>query len=152
MSLADRIIARAMKTPYRHLPGYMERYWLLPYNRLGVAVRVHHILRSDDDRYLHDHPWPYITILLRGGYTEVQPIFRDRMFKGLTHTWRPEGSVLFRRATSWHRLVVPEGKTTWTLFITGPKVQSWGFLITPEFKQYWREYLNDWDSEGTPGT
>ncbi len=152
MSLADRIIARAMRTPYRHLPGYMNRYWLLPYNRFGLAVRVHEILRSDDGRVFHDHPWPYLSIILRGGYFEVQPRFSDGMYDGEQMQWRPEGAWLFRRARSWHRLVVPEGQSCWTLFISGPKVQSWGFLVAPKHKVYWREYLDDYDSEGTPGT
>lgn len=153
MKLADYIIARAMRTPYRHLPGYMERFWLLPYSRLPVAVRVHHILRSDDDRAFHDHPWPYLTVILRGGYTEVRPVFdRSGLYAGTTSAWRAAGSVLFRGARSWHRLEVPAGVDTWTLFITGPKVQQWGFMVHPDRKMPWRKFLNDFTSEGTPGT
>lgn len=149
--IADRIIARAMRTPYRHLPGYMERYWLLPYGRLPIAARVHHILRSDSDRVFHDHPWPYLTIILRGGYTETTPVYDESgIYNGTRSRWHGAGSILFRRAQSWHRLEVPEGVTTWTLFITGPKRQKWGFLREPDAKVYWRHYLNDYTSEGTP--
>lgn len=152
MSIADRIIAHAMRTPYRHLPGYMERYWLLPYGRLPFAARVHHILRSDDDRAFHDHPWPYVSIILKGGYTERTPRFNDGLYAGTSLKSYRAGAVLFRRARHLHTLIVPDGMDTWTLFITGPKVQSWGFVENPAFKVYWREYLNDYDSEGTPGT
>lgn len=55
----DYLIARSAKTPYFHLEGYMERFWLLPYGWYVIAARVHHILKSDDDRAFHDHPWPY---------------------------------------------------------------------------------------------
>lgn len=152
MTIADRIIERSKRTPYRHLPGYMERFWLLPYGRLGIAARVHHILRSDDDRAFHDHPWTYLTIILKGGYVEVTPIFDGSgIYRGERRQWRGPGSVLLRRAKSWHRLEVPTGVDTWTLFMTGPKRQRWGFMANPANKVYWREYLGDFDSEGTPG-
>ena len=149
-ALADRLIQRAMRTPYTHLTGYMERYWLFRLGRRGggqsgpyplIGARVHHILRSDHGRDFHDHPWPYLTIILRGGYYEVRPLFDELgLLVGETRTWYGPGNVLLRRAGSWHRLELPAGKTAWTLFCTGPKTQPWGFL-TPKGKVYWREYL-----------
>jgi hypothetical protein len=103
---------------------------------------VHHILRSDDDRAFHDHPWPYVTIILRGGYTEVTPEFDESgIYRGEARKWCGPGSVLFRKAKSWHRLELPVGKTAWTLFVTGKKQQRWGFMSNPAFKQDYREYL-----------
>lgn len=47
---------------------YMRR-WVL---NLGLfAIRLHHWSGSDDERHLHDHPWPFLTIVLKGGYTDV---------------------------------------------------------------------------------
>ena len=49
---------------------YLRRWALL----LGVcSLRVHHFLSSDDDRHFHDHPWWFVTLVLRGGYTDVSP-------------------------------------------------------------------------------
>ena len=70
------LINRSMKTPYIHLKGYMMRYWLIPYNPFGIAIRVHHILRSDNERNFHDHPWPYINVILRGGLYRGAPDIR----------------------------------------------------------------------------
>lgn len=157
------LIRRAMRTPYAHLPGYMERYWLVPYTKrhfendgtgwvswrrpiarllqhIGIAIRVHHILRSDDARAFHDHPWWYCTVILRGGYTEVRPVFNYGMYEGAIRSFQRPGTVLFRRAKSWHRLEVRTGESAWTLFITGRYTNKWGFLVQPRFKQYWREY------------
>lgn len=156
--LIDRLIRRAKMTPYWHLTGYMERWWIVPYarerklgfwrhpiswvlQRFDVAIRVHHILRSDADRAFHDHPWPYLTIILRGGYREVRPTFdKSGLYTGESSRWYGPGSIIFRRAHSWHRLIVPGGKTCWTLFITGRKVQSWGFLVNPRYKVYHKDY------------
>lgn len=163
--LIGALIRRAMRSPYSHINDYMARYWLVPYRnstagvgcgpvsffrrplawliqRLGIAIRIHHIKKSDDDRAFHDHPWWYVTLILRGGYYEVQPRYKQGLYCGANHTWRRPGTALFRRATSWHRLEVrPKGRGAWTLFITGPKTNSWGFLAEPRHKIYWRDYL-----------
>jgi len=147
--LPDAIIRRAMRTPYTHLQGYMERFWFIRIGQRGggqsgyyplIGARVHHILRSDDDRHFHDHPWPYLTIILRGGYWEVRPIFTNGQPTGEQREWHGPGRILLRRAGSWYRLELPAGKTAWTLFCTGPKVQPWGFLVGDR-KVYWRDYL-----------
>lgn len=161
--IVDYLIGKAKRTPYFHLDGYMERYWLIPYKdpkaghgcgpvsfwkrpiawlfqQFGIAVRVHHILRSDDVRAFHDHPWWYITWIMRGAYEEVVPVFHSNVFNGVRSHWWGTGSLRFSRAESWHRLEVPDGLTAWTLFITGPYQNSWGFLTQPAFKTPWREY------------
>lgn len=152
-------IRRAQRTPYFHLEGYMERWWLFRLGRWGhhdnetpgaqgprpvLAARVHHILRSDAGRELHDHPWPFLTIILRGGYYEQRP-FRGHLGGApkvaLTETrFHPPGSILFRCASDWHRLELEPGTTAWTLFITGPQLQRWGFLVEGA-KVYWRTFL-----------
>lgn len=146
--IADWLIARSLKTPFIHLPGYMNRYWLLPYGWFGAkkgamdfAARIHQILRSDDARAFHDHPWNYVTIILRNGYWEVRPVFdKSGLFVGETRKWYGPGSVLWRPAKSWHRLEIPSGSDAWTLFITGSWVQKWGFMVEPRYKVKHEDY------------
>lgn len=144
--LVDALIARAMRTPFFHLPGYMERYWLVKprWWTLGCSVRVHHILRSDLDRALHDHPWPFVTVILRGCYSEERPLLEApplwTAHEPTLSRWYGPGSILVRRATSRHRLTLPRHATVWTLFIMGPRRQSWGFY-TREGKVHWSDYL-----------
>lgn len=102
---------------------YLLRWWLIPRNRF-MNVYLHCFLRSDDDRALHDHPWCWLSLVLRGGYTEhtimAGGIHRRRAF-GV-------GSLRVHRAGFAHRLEVPErGQECWTLFITGPRIRLWGF-------------------------
>lgn len=133
--VADWLIARAKRTPYSHLPGYMFRWWLLPYSCWRPSVRVHEIIASDDDRAFHDHPWWYFSIILRGGYWEVRPCYdASDLYEGDVRTWYGPGSVIFRRAASWHRLEIPNGSTCTTLFTTGRYARRWGFMPTPAYK------------------
>lgn len=131
--LASALIAYAQREPYFHLPGYMERYWVIkPRRWFPWSVRVHHILRSDLDRHLHDHPWPWASLILRGGYFEITPGARR---------WYGPGSFRRAPATYRHKLILPEGTTTWSLFLMGRKSQTWGFY-TEHGKVPWTEYLS----------
>jgi hypothetical protein len=114
---------------------YLRRWWLIPRNR-WFNLYLHNILRDDDDRALHDHPWANLSILLRGAYREVTP-------RG-THL-RKRGSFVLRWATAAHRLEVERGPV-WTLFITGPVVREWGFHC-PKAWVHWREFVKP----GSPG-
>lgn len=135
----DLCIWYAKRHPFSHIPGYMERFWVLHYRRwMPYSIRVHHILRSDTDRHLHDHPWPYITIILRGGYWEITKA--PDLLGRLQYRWYGPGSILVRNKDHRHKLDLVEGTTTWTLFIMGRKVNHWGFF-TPEGKIPWRKYL-----------
>ena len=49
---------------------YLRRWYVLPRNPV-LNVYLHHFLRSDDDRALHDHPWVNASVLLDGDYVEV---------------------------------------------------------------------------------
>lgn len=161
-SVAASLIARAQRDPYSHLPGYMERYWLLrPRRKGGMApigewgVRIHRILRSDADRHLHDHPWSCISVVLRGGYWEVmpkdpeQPASDDRRHHIVE--WRGPGAIVSRRAEDRHRLILPEGRDCWSLFIVGRKDREWGFHdpCAPNSWVHWREYVDEIAEEKT---
>lgn len=149
--IADKLIERAKRTPYMHLwhadgSLYMERFWLRPYSedRQGYAARVHHIATEDYDRDFHDHPWDFLSVVLRGGYLEARPYGTEPDFSGgdggerCRYIERRAGSIAFRRATDRHRIVAVE-PDTWTLFFTGPKRQWWGFY-TPTGKVHWKQY------------
>lgn len=166
--LIDWLIQRAQRTPYVHLTNadgtpYMDRFWLLRIGRTGVdsygqprpwiALRVHHIRSSDQGELFHDHPWPFFSWIMRGGYFERTPFTGH--WRGTPPTamgrhepyieaWRGSGALLFRRASAWHRLhlpgwLLPDG--AWTLVLTLPLRQSWGFRTRHGRKVDHRDYL-----------
>jgi hypothetical protein len=94
---------------------YLIRYTLLKFFGL-FSVKLHKIHQSDPSD-LHDHPWPYISIILSGGY------FEERKESKI---WYKPGSILFRKANIPHRLIITDIVTT--LVITGPKFRRWGFV------------------------
>jgi len=134
---------------YRLIPDrktgedYMHRYYLFLRDRkwFPFNITLHKILKSDEP-VMHDHPWAYMTIILRGGYWEHTPVF-DGNGKQIADIskWRGPGSVIIRKATDYHWLEMDEtvGPAT-TLFIMGPQQREWGFL-KGGWIQY-EQYLN----------
>lgn len=129
---------------------YMRRWWVIPRNR-WFNVYLHHFLRSDDDRALHDHPWWNISWLLDGSYFEMVPV-DDREPAGPSRAiYRTSGAFAFRKAEAAHRIVLQTTfwpgsgrsleKPVWTLFITGPKVRVWGFWCPKGWKD-WRDFTS----------
>lgn len=146
--LVDKLIERAKRTPYFHLyhadgRPYMERYWLVGDNEMKhrFSVRLHWIATEDVDRDMHDHPWSYVSIVLRGWYFECFPTkaseYREDGF--YTCKTRYAGSIAFRPFTHRHRIIEVPKEGTWTLFVTFPKRQTWGYF-TPVGKIWWWQY------------
>lgn len=125
--LIDWLIRRAQCKPHLHLhlTGYMERWWLLQPSRfLPFSIRVHHILRADNDRTPHNHPWVFRTIVLRAWYVEEVEILNGTSTKVVS-----VGETYERTIDQYHRIAaVPRGGV-WTLFIMGNKTTQWGFKV-----------------------
>ena len=110
---------------------YLERYYLLfrERERFPFNVFLHKFLKSDSDD-VHDHPWPFATLILRGGYWEWRPQFNTQGQKiGEIARWCGPGSFRTARATTYHRIELDPSVTCWTLFMPGPKQRDWGFLV-----------------------
>jgi hypothetical protein len=99
--------------------------------RLG-SVRLHHWISHDDARAFHDHPWDFITFVLKGGYTDSSP-------EGNQHLKAP--TVQHRYATHKHT-VFPDADGAWTLVLTGPKARAWGFWVAGKFKKANKYFLS----------
>lgn len=118
-------------------PGdtYMQRWWVIPRNRF-FNIYLHHFLRSDDDRALHDHPWLNASILLDGMYTE-HTIAAGGVHRRVEYQ---TGAVKLRGATYAHRIELTSGPC-WSLFITGPNIREWGFHCPAGWRP-WRQFVD----------
>lgn len=143
--VAEWIIKRAQKTPYFHLPGYMNRWWL--FNRYSEvdspdliakqypflpSIRVHQILREDRADHLHDHPWDARTIILKGWYKELKE-------DGVAY-YRFAGDTQPIMYGEYHHIQEVSEGGCFTLFFTWEYVGSWGFKVDG-VKVPYREYL-----------
>lgn len=110
------------------------------------SIRLHHIQYPDTDRYPHDHPWPFVSFILRGGYRERwdtaghwSPRYRRHVKRVSFHT-RTDLHLIdgFDRGSG------PEGGA-WTMIFTGRERKKygsdkgWGFM-TPEGWIPWNRY------------
>jgi hypothetical protein len=121
---------------------YLERYYLFlkERERFPFNVFLHKFLKSDPDD-CHDHPWPFATLILRGGYWEWRPQFNSRGEKtGEIARWCGAGSFRTASARTYHRIELDPDVTCWTLFMPGPKQRDWGFLVKNVWVQ-WEQYL-----------
>lgn len=136
--MLSKFIQRVLGRSDIHFNGslYMRRWRIIHTPWFGI--RIHNIVRSDDDRELHDHPFSFVSFILKGGYNEYTP-------RG-GPDWYGPGSVIFRRAEDLHRLElrrkrgfnlggairVPDQTSpevsAWTFVIRGPTRRQWGFM------------------------
>lgn len=116
---------------------YLKRWYVIPKNPVA-NIYLHLILRSDDDRALHDHPWWNASMILIGGYVE------HRIAAGgiASRIWRGPRSLTFRGASAAHRLEIDpaHAKLALTLFITGPRLREWGFHCAQAGWRHWRDF------------
>lgn len=132
--IARWLYLRAMKTPHRHLTSangldlYVGRWWLFNQYDDFVArrkwlpsIRLHHIMRADHDRHLHDHPWNARTVILAGFYIEER--------EGTDLIRRSQGSTASLKFGEFHRIVYVPPEGVWTLFITWRYRGTWGFKV-----------------------
>jgi hypothetical protein len=89
------------------------------------SLRVHHWLGPDDDRAFHDHPWWFLTLVVKGGYTDKSPAGDEHLHVG---------AVRYRPALHRHT-VVPDLGGAWTVLVTGGKKRDWGFWLNGKFRK-----------------
>ncbi len=86
---------------------------------LNYSIRIHRWIRSDDDRFFHDHPWNFFSFILKGKYVNVTPNGRFPVRAG--QIWK---SV----ATARHYLEIPK-EGAWTILFCGRPYHKWAFYI-----------------------
>jgi hypothetical protein len=101
------------------------------------SVYVHKFLSSDDERALHDHPWNFFSIILKGAYKEH--CWMNKYGNPTVCNIRKMGSIGYREANWKHRveLITP---TVWTLMLVSPRKRAkWGFWPKANWC-WWRTY------------
>jgi hypothetical protein len=122
----------------------VTRYYLFLKDRTWFPFNVFlHKFHKGDPDDVHDHPWPYATLILKGGYWEWIPQFNSQGVKVCEIAkWRKPGHFRICSANSFHRIEIDPDVECWTLFMPGPQKREWGFLVNNKWIPN-GEYLHD---------
>jgi hypothetical protein len=121
----------------------------------GRKLLLHHFQPNADDRAEHDHPSPFWTLVLRGGYDDRVPCTwtefhtpeaRDREIwcplcrgSGLIPGDRMRPGMLRRRAAEYRHVTRVGQRGCWTLVLMGRKTRRWGFWERGVW-WFWRDH------------
>jgi len=160
MGIIERILCKLF--PYTDIMRddtndiYLRRWFIYPrhkeFKKLEPRIYLHKFYRGDEDPHLHDHPWPFTSLILTQGYWEET--FDEDGEKGTgefpCYVTGPDGShrmqqfykrfSILRRPATWkHRVILDNNKPVWTIVRTGVKERSWGFWVNNALCP-WRNY------------
>lgn len=101
----------------------------LHFRRWGIdafifGIYIHQIYKADEDKHLHDHPWDYISICLKGSFME-ECVKKVNIIK--------PGNVIIRKANSFHKIKDMITPAVTTLFMTGPRRRKWGYDVNDKW-------------------
>lgn len=131
---------------------YLERWFVIPRNHT-FNIYLHHIIKDDDDRAMHDHVANNVSIILTGGYDELmfaEPPVAGRPLPKMVKHGRRAGDVIFRKADVAHRLMRRPDMPgeVWTLFIKFGDWRQWGFWCPLGRWVHWKEFTGIQDGSG----
>lgn len=126
------------------IPNYLDEHggtyltrWRLIATPLG-QIMVHRMTAPDPMPTLHDHPWSFVSVVLRGGYTEFARSARDWIYAEPRRVrW-----FNFKRAEDAHWIETLDQTPTWTLVICGPRRREWGFIDHDRTWTRWDQHPN----------
>ena len=111
--IADRTPRPARRSADTQAPIYMVR-WLVA--RIFGWECKFNLFLSSDPGCLHDHPWPFLSVMLAGSYQEQTETGR--------RTYRAP-CILYRPARWKHRIAIVEPCLTFN--VSAPRRRNWGF-------------------------
>ena len=110
--------------------NYLSRGRLVQTPWFGVYL--HRFDRPDSRPTLHDHPWPFASLVVGGkGYVERTGIDRD------VHEVR---RLNLKRATDLHYIETLLSPVVWTLVVVGRRRRTWGYVDGDDQRNVWTRF------------
>lgn len=114
---------------------HFRRYRLL--STPWFNLYIHQLLKSDEDRHMHDHPWDFFSLILKGSYFE-QTTYHPYHIVVHSRTFRV-GDLIEHDARDAHHITL-KSPVVWTLVLTLGREREWGYRISEnqwiDFKTY----------------
>lgn len=97
------------------------------------GLYLHRFDTADPRPTLHDHPWPFVSIVLRGGYVEVAASRKQALRIHAGQDWpygirRRVRFINVKRTGEFHWIDSIGRTPTWTLMLVGRRQRTWGYL------------------------
>jgi len=100
-----------------------RRWELLRTPWFSVFLHGMYAREGDQDLHCHDHPWSFFSMVLWGGYFEVQHNTAEQWFRT-----RGIGSMAFQKASGQcHRILGLLGAKSYSLVVAGRRTRAWGY-------------------------
>ncbi len=99
---------------------YLWRLRILQTPLFGIYL--HKLCGPDARSELHNHPWPFVSVILKGGYVEFIP---GPYYAKSRHVRRVN---VKRFNNSYHWIAELDRTPTWTLVFVGRRRRVWGYL------------------------
>lgn len=102
--------------------NYLTRWRVIQTPWFGLYL--HRIDTPDSRPTLHDHPWDFTALVLRGGYierrlnTRTMTVDEDRKIRWVNRM----------RTHDYHAITRLRRVPTWTLVVVGKRRRTWGYL------------------------
>jgi hypothetical protein len=115
LTRVERVVHKVLNALFRRrdivIEGelYLRRWYITP-RSWPKRVFLHCILRPDEERDLHDHPWNFRTIVLKNGYDEVYYGRQHLRQRNNALLERRDGKLLGRASDGWLHDVVKLGE------------------------------------------
>lgn len=127
MKLIKEIISKTGEVHFRR--------WELLKTPWG-SIWLHGIYKADQDKHLHNHPWDFKSIVLKGSYIEQTPLGNKRQYPGKFNS---------RNGADYHKILELLSPVVYTLFFVSKPKREWGYRVRGEFIQHekYREMKNN---------
>ena len=83
-------------------------------------IYIHGIYQHDLDPHLHNHPWDYMGIVLKGTYVE-----KTESRHNVMSPWK----FFKRNGSSYHKILSIITRPVYTLFVVTKPKRIWGYLV-----------------------
>ncbi len=108
--------------------------WELIKTRWG-SIWLHAIYKADVDKHLHNHPWDFRSIVLKGSYKELTQ-------QGIQ--LQSPGKINVRDGSKYHKILELLSPVVYTLFFASTPKRQWGYDVDGRFVDHetYRELKN----------
>ena len=94
-------------------------------------IYLHKICLPDYDEHRHDHPWNFISLILKGGYLEKFATVSN--YNLVFNELRKPGALVKRSRDDVHKVEKLLSDSNWSLVFAWGKYENWGYRVDDQW-------------------